>query len=311
MTRHQLTIPTILCVLLISSCASISKKDCQNANWETIGYTEGTRGLRTSTVEKYNESCAKHGMAPDVVAYQRGWDIGIRSYCTEDSGYTAGFAGLLYRDICPADLAPAYRSGWEQGNRGYCTTENGYGEGVAGRAYRNICPTDMATSFHAGWERGIRDYCSPENALQRGLKGGSESHACPVDLAEAYRDFYRLGSDVRKARKKHVELERKVEKAEEQLALEKDAKRQEKKRHTLERLEDDEMKSDMKLIALEACMSDSWYNAGYQDGEEGVRSRAREIGNVCRSYGITADRRGYRDGWSDGKYHRFPRSNRR
>jgi predicted nucleic acid-binding Zn-ribbon protein len=62
----------------LSACASMSKNECLNANWKTIGYEDGSLGRAETMIQSHRKACA---------------------------------------DICPADLEPvflkAYRLGQE------------------------------------------------------------------------------------------------------------------------------------------------------------------------------------------------------
>lgn len=255
---------TLLIIALLSGCASMSKKECLNANWEAVGYSDGSRGSHYTRLEEHRKSCTKYEVIPDD---------------------------------------GAYRHGWEQGIRNYCTAENGYRAGVSGIAYKRICPADVADDYISGWQRGVRRYCTAENGLRHGLTGASYNGICPADLELAYRDFYQLGRDVRAARSEHQKFERDVTRLEQQLTAEKRIDQHRTLLHQLEQLKHQESLSDAKLISLEACMSSDWFDAGYRDGEDGYPHRAGEIANVCRNYGIGADRNGYWQGWQQGNQH--------
>ncbi|MDT8375405.1 MAG: DUF2799 domain-containing protein [Mariprofundaceae bacterium] len=264
MKRSLYLLSMLLMTGVISGCASMSKKECMNANWESVGYSDGARGVHNSQLEKHRQSCVEYQVIPDNAAY---------------------------------------RSGWEQGIRRYCTADNGYRAGQSGRAYRNICPADVADDYISGWRQGIRRYCTPENGLRHGLAGQRYNGICPADLESAYHDLYRLGADVRTARAEHQKVERSVTRLEKRLAVEKSPDQHRKLLHQLERLQYQEAGSDAKLISLEACMESDWFDAGYRDGEDGYPRRSGEIAAACRGYGIAADQAGYRQGWRQGNRH--------
>ncbi|HKI62784.1 MAG TPA: DUF2799 domain-containing protein, partial [Mariprofundaceae bacterium] len=251
----------ILILVALAGCASMSKKDCENADWQAIGYSEGSRGIHYSNLAKHRESCGKYQIVPDDAAYQVGWEQGIRRYCTADTGYRVGSAG---------------------------------------QAYANICPQDVEADFLSGWEQGVRQFCTPDNALRLGLGGHRYNGVCPADTAVLFQDYYRLGLDVRRARGAHEGVERQLEQIQRALPAEQDVQNRRKMLHELERLRHEEERSEAGVIALEACMNDDWYEAGLRDGEAGQTDRGWEIANVCRNYGIGADNQGYREGWLQG-----------
>jgi len=248
----------------ITGCASMSKKDCENANWHAIGYNDGARGIQPGHLNVYSQRCAEYKIVPDAGAYQAGWNEGIRSYCTSTNGYNAGAAGLAYNNICPADVAPTYLAGYRQGIDQYCTPDNGLRQGLRGYPYRGVCPEDMADAF-----------------LQR----------------------YRLGRDVRRARDEHQGIEYRLRKVRQALADTKDPKRYHELLEHLAHLRHEDEHSEVTLTALNACTSDDWFNAGLSDGEDGQPYRAGAIADLCRSYGSYPDLAGYRDGWQRGNVH--------
>ena len=248
-------------VALLSGCATMSKKECLNANWDAIGYSDGSRGIHYSHLEKRRQSCLEYQVVPDDIAYRHGWDQGIRRYCTSTTGYNLG---------------------------------------TAGKAYPNICPSDVAADFRSGWEQGIGNYCTPENGLHRGLAGYHYSGVCPPHLAPAFEDFYRLGSDVRHARSQYEEAEEHFHETEEQLADAKEPHQRRELRHRLDELQRSESTYEARVIALEACMSRDWYDIGRRDADEGSLRRSHDIASLCRQYGIGSDARGYNQGWLEG-----------
>ncbi len=259
--RYNLVLITLCFSLLFGGCSSVSKRDCLNTNWESLGYSDGSRGIHYTQLEKHRQYCAEFKVAPDHEAYRHGWNQGIRNYCTADRGYRLG---------------------------------------AAGKEYRNICPANISAGYIAGWERGMRRHCTAENGLRQGLSGKSYNAVCPAGLTSVYHNFYRLGRNVRKARDEHQSIERKVAQTEKQLMMEKSPDMRRKRLLRLAMLQNREAKSDAALIALEACTSGDWFDTGFRDGEDGFRRRVGEIVSVCRNYGIAADRKGYRQGWQRG-----------
>ena len=53
----------------------------------------------------------------EIAAYQAGRAEGLRSYCTLENGYEAGYAGRRYRDVCPPELEIAFLQGYQQGRK--------------------------------------------------------------------------------------------------------------------------------------------------------------------------------------------------
>jgi len=239
----------------------MSKKECLNADWESVGYSDGSRGVHYTELERHRKSCAEYQVVPDDAAYHHGWNQGIPLFCTYENGFRAG---------------------------------------KSGRSYNNICPEDVEEAYLSGWYDGIDQYCSPENALKLGLSGYSYNGVCPAELSSVFSDFYHLGNDVRGARKEHKNTEKLVRELEHKLTAERDPGIHRNLFRQLELAQHNEEQSERKLIALEACMSSDWFDAGFQDGEEGYPKRSGGIAGVCRSYGIGPDHAGYAHGWQQG-----------
>jgi hypothetical protein len=114
--NRRIAVGLIALVTLISGCATgLSKEECQTADWHTIGYEDGVRGLSESRITTHRKACAKHGVTLMLNAYRGGWDKGIARYCQPGNGYQQGRSGRQYSGICPetleSDFLQAYRDG--------------------------------------------------------------------------------------------------------------------------------------------------------------------------------------------------------
>ena len=93
-------------LLLLSACAgtSLSEKECQVADWQTIGYQDGAYGKPASYIGAHREACAEVGIAPDLQAYQAGREQGLLTYCRPQKGFALGRRGARYNGVCPVHL---------------------------------------------------------------------------------------------------------------------------------------------------------------------------------------------------------------
>jgi hypothetical protein len=114
-SRYILALLPLLAFL--PGCASMNKAECMTVDWQTIGYEDGAAGRSGDRIAQHRKACAKHGVAPDLAAYQNGREQGLREYCQPHNGYRIGESGSDYPGFCPADLAQnfedAYRDGYE------------------------------------------------------------------------------------------------------------------------------------------------------------------------------------------------------
>lgn len=100
----------------LSACASLSKEECLNANWKTIGYEDGSQGKSETTIQSHRKACAKINVSPDLNQYLSGHKEGARVYCKKSTGYQWGVSGGVYAGICPADLEPAFLKAYRYGH---------------------------------------------------------------------------------------------------------------------------------------------------------------------------------------------------
>ena len=93
--------------------------ECLTADWRTVGYEDGYRGIGGGGIERHRRACAKAGVTPDFDAYQAGREQGVRQFCRPDKGYALGRRGGAYAGVCPEDLEPAFLAGYDDGREIY------------------------------------------------------------------------------------------------------------------------------------------------------------------------------------------------
>jgi hypothetical protein len=104
--------------LAITGCASgLTKEECQLADWRTIGYEDGLRGLSQARISEHRKDCAEHGVALNLDAYRSGWDEGVRNYCQPGNGYRLGRAGSRYNGVCPPGQEPGFLRAYGHGKQ--------------------------------------------------------------------------------------------------------------------------------------------------------------------------------------------------
>jgi hypothetical protein len=102
-------------LLLLSGCASMNRDECLTVDWQTVGYEDGAAGRSGDRIAQHRKSCAKHGVTPDLRAYQAGREQGLREYCQPQNGYRLGERGGDNLGFCPADLAGDFEAAWRDG----------------------------------------------------------------------------------------------------------------------------------------------------------------------------------------------------
>lgn len=102
--------------LLVSSCATLSPEQCQNADWRQIGYADGAGGLPGSRIQEHASACAKVGARPDMEAYLSGRMEGLVSYCQPENGFEVGRRGRADNaGDCPPHVRAAFLQQYRQG----------------------------------------------------------------------------------------------------------------------------------------------------------------------------------------------------
>lgn len=109
-----------LVLLSVTGCTSISKEECLQGDWYSIGVDDGKNGrLPTDSFRGYEKECADYGVRPDFAKYQQGHSQGLVFYCDFEHGVAHGRSGSEYNTACTGKLEPQFRQGYQQGRRWY------------------------------------------------------------------------------------------------------------------------------------------------------------------------------------------------
>lgn len=104
-----------LLLLLFSTACSLSKKDCETADWYERGFRDGRVGEFTSALTKYKQQCAAHKVEIEIQHYKMGYNDGLAVFCTFDNGYKEGLVGRVDLDVCPPKSRGEYYRGYWAG----------------------------------------------------------------------------------------------------------------------------------------------------------------------------------------------------
>ena len=107
--------PVFLFCLLLSGCATLSKNECLNADWYSIGYVDGARGYPASRIGEHRRACAEYSVKPDFEQYEKGRIAGLVEYCNPRNGYWLGTKGAAYGGVCPENLEEQFILAYRQG----------------------------------------------------------------------------------------------------------------------------------------------------------------------------------------------------
>lgn len=108
---------SVVALLGLSGCASMSADECAMSDWRAIGYEDGAMGYSANRLGNHRKACAKHGVAPDFEAYQTGRSEGLRQFCQPSRGFNLGASGGRYNGVCPSDLEPEFVDAFNTGHK--------------------------------------------------------------------------------------------------------------------------------------------------------------------------------------------------
>ena len=109
--------------ILLSSCA-LTEEQCSNADYDSIGFEDGSAGDLVGQIRRYREDCAKYGLKSNLDQYQAGRQRGLEQvYCTKQKGIEEGLEGRTYQYVCPANLEPDFLAGYEPAIEVFKVTE--------------------------------------------------------------------------------------------------------------------------------------------------------------------------------------------
>ena len=103
--------------LCIVSCHSLSRKECQQIEWESLGYRNGHQGKTERPLQKLVSACEQNDVPIKKAEYLKGYQEGLASYCQPFNAFLAGKRGEPYYDVCPGKLNETFISHFELGNR--------------------------------------------------------------------------------------------------------------------------------------------------------------------------------------------------
>lgn len=107
-------------IIITASCSTMSKKECQNADWWELGFSDlSQHGRANSYYNTREKACTKHKVASSKDAYMKGWNEAVPTYCTNETIYNIGVKGVGFLDICPQDKYQDLLSYYTKGRKVY------------------------------------------------------------------------------------------------------------------------------------------------------------------------------------------------
>ena len=101
---------------LLSGCAKMmNENECLAADWQTVGFLDGSSGRNMAWLERRSEACSEYGVAPDLDRYLIGRSQGLESFCQPRSGFYMGLRRNIYENVCPTELEGAFLVAYQDG----------------------------------------------------------------------------------------------------------------------------------------------------------------------------------------------------
>ena len=178
----------------IASCASLSKKDCEQGDWFAIGKRDGSSGHNPqSRLSTHTKACEEHGITPDKVNYLKGHQEGIPLFCS-NIGLSHGRVGKTgQRPRLCISYSHLYNKGFKDGFINFCNQE-GVAAGKIADKTKVAKGCHHNSGFRTGFFQGLKTYCTEQNGMEIGkIAGENRSRYCPTRLRDVFMTGYNKG----------------------------------------------------------------------------------------------------------------------
>lgn len=108
-----------LAVASLPGCAVMNEQACLATDWRSVGFEDGVAGRSAGNIGSFRQACAKHGVTPDLAAYQAGHSDGVVLYCRAGNGFEVGRRGSHYQGVCPVELESGFLAAYSDGRQLY------------------------------------------------------------------------------------------------------------------------------------------------------------------------------------------------
>ena len=124
--HYRLSVIMVLIVVfaLLNGCASMSKAECAVADWQMVGFEDGSSGRALTYISRHRKACAKVSVTPSMSQYEQGHAQGLDYYCIFDSGFRLGSSGSGYNAVCPVQKRQSFALGYDKGREQYLAQKN-------------------------------------------------------------------------------------------------------------------------------------------------------------------------------------------
>ena len=99
-------------VILLSGCATtntLKAHQCQNADWQAIGYQDGIQGENAQKILHHTRVC-QNQTPPNRALWEMGRQQGLNEYCTISNAYNLGRTGRTLNGVCEQNLEELHKA---------------------------------------------------------------------------------------------------------------------------------------------------------------------------------------------------------
>jgi len=107
----------VLVLVSLIGCSSLSKRNCEEGNWKTLGVEDGKNGTKLAKIDTYIKECKSYGLTVDESAYKAGRDEGLKIFCQPEHGFLIGKLSQEYPRVCPGHLEAAFLQKYQLGRQ--------------------------------------------------------------------------------------------------------------------------------------------------------------------------------------------------
>lgn len=105
----------ISCAAVILSGCAMSERMCTESDWYRVGVSDGKQGRSAERFSAINRQCQRHDITPSQTLWEKGRQVGLKSYCTPENAFELGLDGRSIRATCPPELRAELKRANERG----------------------------------------------------------------------------------------------------------------------------------------------------------------------------------------------------
>lgn len=118
--QTNLVLSFLVGLFFLISCAHTDNQAlnwCRDLDWYELGRRNGSQGLRISEFNEQISQCKLGNENQLEDQFITGYNSGLATFCTRESGLEYGKTGQNYENVCPSTLESLFVSAYELGKK--------------------------------------------------------------------------------------------------------------------------------------------------------------------------------------------------